>query len=618
MKKLLILTAMLTGSVAATYAQESGKLSGTVIGTTQSVDYGTNKPSTTANTRDMAFDGNMDTYFASYERSYTWTGLDLGSPYVITRVGWAPARRNRGDERILLGVFEGANTPDFMDALPLYIITEKGVYGTMSYSDVNCSKGFRYVRYVGPADERCNIAELEFYGYPGEGDESNLYRLTNLPTVSIQTVNGVIPSDKKNQINSIITIISANGKELLCDTGTVRLRGNGSVTFPKKPYRLKFNKKKRVLDSPGKAKKWVLVNNYGDKTLLRNQLAFEISRCMNMPFTPYSQPVDVILNGEYKGSYQLCDHVDVRKHRVNIEEMTPEDNSGTPLTGGYLVEIDARAPSEPSWFYSAKGIPVTIHYPDDDEITTQQHDYIENYFNQMEANWKDCLDLNTFLRHFLVGELSGNTDTYYSVFMYKHRDNDTLYTGPVWDFDLAFDNDRRTYPVNQKSDFVYRSGGSVVNSQMRQFVDDIVIRYEEAHAKMIDIWHEARHNGITKEHLLDIINNEAEHLQQSQRLNFMRWPVMEELVHQNPVVWGSYEAEVQNVRRFIEERLEWMDNKLDYTYDSDGITTTPAGYTPFTHIYNLSGQPCGNDARQLPKGIYIIRQRGITKKIFIR
>ena len=117
MKKLLLtMTLLCSGGIIL--AQDA-KLSGTVIGTTASVDYGTDKKSTTVNTRDMAFDGDLTTYFASYDRSYTWVGLDLGEPHVITRIGWCPARRNRGDERIVLGVFEGANSPDFMDALPL-------------------------------------------------------------------------------------------------------------------------------------------------------------------------------------------------------------------------------------------------------------------------------------------------------------------------------------------------------------------------------------------------------------------------------------------------------------------------------------------------------------------
>lgn len=593
------------------------KLSGTVIGTELAVDYGSNQPTTTKNTRENAFDGDLDTYFATYERSYTWVGLDLGQPCVISRIGWAPAFRNNGGSRIVLGVFEGANSPDFMDALPLYMITEPGTFRKMEYADVNCSKGFRYVRYVSPPDMRCNIGELEFYGRPGEGTDSVLYRITNLPTVSIHTENGVIPYDKIHQINSLITIISDKGKELQCDSGTIRQRGNGSNTFPKHPFRIKFNKKQRVLDAPAKAKKWTLINNYGDKTLMRNMIAFEMSRRMNMEYTPYIQSVDVLLNGEYQGNYQLCDQVDVRKKRVNVEEMTPEDNHEPEVTGGYLIEIDARASSEPSWFMSDMGNPVTLHYPDDDEITPEQYAYINNFFNTMEKQWETYLDQESFLRHFLIGELSGNTDTYYSVFMYKHRDNDTLYTGPVWDFDLAFENDRRTYPVNGKSSYIYRSGGSYTG-KMKTFVDNIVLNNKAAKARLLEIWEEARQGYINREYLFNYIDEQEEYLQQTQELNFKRWPVMNELVHQNPVIWGSYEAEVQNVRRFIEERLEWMDNKLGYTYVPSGITNTDIDIAQSCQIYNLSGQPCGDNLHALPKGIYIIKQGRNTRKVQIR
>ena len=118
-----------------------------------------------------------------------WVGLDLGEPYVITRVGYT-ASGSQGADRMLLSLFEGANSPDFMDALPLYFISEKPTNGTYTTADVNVSRGFRYVRYVGPNDVRCNIAELEFYGYEGEGDDSKFYQITNLPTVSIHTYNG--------------------------------------------------------------------------------------------------------------------------------------------------------------------------------------------------------------------------------------------------------------------------------------------------------------------------------------------------------------------------------------------------------------------------------------------
>lgn len=612
----LVLFALL--ALATLEASADDKLMGTVIGTRECVDYNnTSKMTTTVNTRTNAFDGDLNTFFATWERSYTWAGLDLGCPHIITRVGWSPRNDSQGEDRVVLGIFEGANSPDFMDALPLYLIDEKGKIGQMSYTDVNCSRGFRYVRYVGPADARCNIAELEFYGHPGEGDDTHLYQVTNLPTVSIHTLNNEIPYDKVHQIVSQLTIISDGGTKLLSEPGTTRERGNASRNFPKKPYRIKFDKKQQVLDAPGKAKKWTLINNYGDKTLMRNLLAFELSRQLGMPYTPFGAAVDVLLNGEYKGCYQLCDQVQVHKNRVNITEMSTSDNSGTSLTGGYLVEVDAYANQENSWFNSNKGNPVTIKSPDEDSITTQQKNYIKSYFNKMESQWTTYLDKNTFLRHFLVGELSGNTDTYWSVFMYKDRDNDTMYTGPVWDFDIAFDNDNRTYPVCNKSDYIYRSGGSCAGN-MKTFVDNIVIKNANAKKQMLAIWDEARQTGLTEENLVAFIDQMEAELNQSQRLNFMRWKIMNTKVHQNPKLWGSYTAEVQNVRRFMRERLAWMDRKLQYTYVPNDILDVNIDLSQPYQVFTLSGQPCGTSLSVLHPGIYVVRQGAVAKKFTVK
>ena len=583
-------------------ADDSDKLTGTVIGTTESVDYSTSQKSTTVNTREMAFDGNLNTCFASWERSYTWTGLDLGTPHVITRVGWSPRNDSQGEKRVLLGVFEGANREDFMDALPLYIIKEKGTIGQMSYATVNCSRGFRYVRYIGPSDARCNIAELEFYGSEGEGDDSHLVQLTNLPTVSIHTQDGVIPYDKETEIASQIAIISDDGAKLLSEPGGVRERGNASRGFPKKPYRIKFDKKQHVLDAPAKAKKWTLINNYGDKTLMRNLLAFELSRKMGMPYTPYGTAVDVLLNGEYKGCYQLCDQIEVKPERVNITEMTPEDNTGEALTGGYLIEVDAYAYDESSMFTSAKGNPVTIKSPDDNAITTNQHEYIHQYFNKMERQWSTYLDLNTFLRHFLVGELSGNTDTYWSTYMYKDRGDDMIYTGPVWDFDLAFENDNRTYPIMNLTDYIYRTKGSCAG-QMRSFVNNIVVYSSAAKAQLLTIWDEVRQGGLTEDYMIDYINAWEQTLDESQQLNFMRWPIMNQYVHQNPRLWGSYQAEVQNVRRYMKERIAWMDKKLGYVYVPAGIDMATSEKKDDQTVYDLSGRPV--NSTHLKAGLYI-------------
>ena len=348
------------------------RLTGTIIGTTLSVDYtNTSAPSTTVNTRENAFDGDLTTFFASWDRSFSWVGLDLGTPHVITRVAWSPRNDGQGPKRVNLGVFEGANREDFMDAVPIYIINENGVIGQLSSADVNCSRGFRYVRYVGPSDARCNIAEVEFYGHEGEGDDSNLFMIGGLPTVSIHTEGNVEPYDKITDIPSIISIIGDKGNNIIAQTGGTRERGNFSRTFPKRPYRIKFDSKQNVLDAPAKAKKWTLINNYGDKTLMRNLIAFHLSSVLEMPYTPYGTAVNVIMNGEYKGCYQLCDQIEVNKNRVNITEMKPTDNEGEALTGGYLIEVDAYAEDEISWFTSSNGTRATTKSRTEDEISTE-------------------------------------------------------------------------------------------------------------------------------------------------------------------------------------------------------------------------------------------------------
>ena len=235
----------------------------------------------------------------------------------------------------------------------------------------------------------------------------------------------------------------------------------------------------------------------------------------------------------------------------------------------------------------------------------------------MESQWETYLDKNTFLRHFLVGELSGNTDTYWSTFMYKDRGDDMMYTGPVWDFDIAFDNDNRTFPVCGKSDYIYRSGGSCAGN-MRTFVDNIVVRNSVAKQQMLTIWDEARQSGLTEENLVAFIDRMEVELEQSQRLNFQRWQIMNTFVHQNPKLWGSYQAEVQNVRRFMRERLAWMDKKLKYTFVPNPVLDISVNLAQSYQVFTLSGQPCGTTLDGLRPGVYVIRQGASSKKVILR
>ena len=553
-------------------------LTGTIIGTAESVDYSSGQASTTVNTAANAFDGNFSTFFASYERSKTWVGLDLGEKHVITRVGWSPREGSYGPKRVVLALFEGANDPNFLDGVPLYLVDQEGTVGSMSYADVNVSRGFRYVRYIGPNDARCNIAEVAFYGHTGEGDDTQFYQLTNLPTLSFHTVDNIDPYDKIHELVSSFTIIYADGTMIQEETGTTRYRGNGSLTNPKKPYRIKLDTQKRMfkdsdMRSPAKAKKWTLINNHDDKTLMRNLVAFEIARRMGYDYVPWSKPVDVIVNGEYKGCYQLSDQLTVDRNRINLTEMEPTDIEGEALTGGYLLELDGYASQETSWFTSASGNPVTIKSPDDEEIMPEQAAYIRREFNLMEAKilaanfddpvlgFRSKLDEKTLLQYWLTEELAGNPDAFWSCYFTKERGDERFHMGPVWDFDNAFDNDYRNFPTNDLGDFISlaRGGAGNFRALLKRIFSDQVLR-----DSMAVMWNNARaERGITKESLLAYIDSTAQELMQSQRLNFMRWPVLNQKVQVNPRAGGSYEVELGWLKEYLENRISWLDNFIN-------------------------------------------------------
>ena len=517
---------------------------------------------------DKAFDGDLNSILRANTANGGWVGLDLGERYIIAEIAYCPAG-GKGED-MLLGIFEGANEPDFGDAIPLYIIKEKPEEGQLTTTSVVCSRGFRYVRYVGPAGSYCNLAELEFYGDQGEGDDSRLIQLTNLPTIVIHTVDEEDIVVKEKYIKGIVSVISEEGSVIYTDSLEIRGRGNASWYFPKKPYRMKLKNKASLLGAPAVERNWTLINNYGDKTLMRNLLAFDLSKKLELAYTPFGTPVDVVLNGEYKGTYQLCDQIEVAPGRVEVEKMRASDTFLPNLAGGYLLEIDAYAYEEDSWFNSTTtGIPVTIKYPKDDEIVPEQTDYIKSFFDLMESSvfltngYRRYMDVPSFIRHFLVGEISGNTDTYWSTYLYKKRNEEFFRFGPVWDFDIAYENDFRTFPINKNPDWIYATTGSSAGSM--RFLVNRLFSYESFVQDLKDTYAAYRDNNIlSEETLLGVIDAYEQQLYNSQQLNFVRWDIMNSPEHMNPYVWGSYEAEVDNIRNYIRGRLNWMDVKLHY------------------------------------------------------
>jgi hypothetical protein len=201
------------------------------------------------------------------------------------------------------------------------------------------------------------------------------------------------------------------------------------------------------------------------------------------------------------------------------------------------------------------------------------------------------LDEGTFLRHFLVGEYAGNTDTYWSVKLAKRINDDRFYVGPVWDFDLGFENDWRTYSITEnaieKDDWVcfwdgMSSAAGETRNAIRQIMSD-----DEMVASLSQIYSQYRDNGtITKDVLEHVIDSCSNLLIESQEMNFKRWPIMDIKVHENPVIYGSYEAEVDNVRDYIMNRIDWLDGKLNYVPSIVNLNQSPESLA--VHIYSAN------------------------------
>ena len=147
------------------------------------------------------------------------------------------------------------------------------------------------------------------------------------------------------------------------------------------------------------------------------------------------------------------------------------------------------------------------------------------------------------------------------LFRSKDAADGKLYTGPAWDYDLGFENDYRTYPINNLPDFIYCTNGSAASDAIREMVSKIVKEDPEAKARLIELWEETLSDG----NLADLTSYMAESaalLQESQELNFKRWKILNQYTHMNFQALGSYSAELNTVRNYINGRLTRFDELI--------------------------------------------------------
>jgi hypothetical protein len=322
-----------------------------------------------------------------------------------------------------------------------------------------------------------------------------------------------------------------------------------------------------------KHKRWVLLANFMDRTLMRNLVSMKVASMMsNLAWTPGCQPVELVLNGKHMGSYLLIEQVRVDNHRVAITEMTPQDNVGDAVTGGYLLELDFHYDNEVQWTDPhghnnqwGNGIPFGVKYPDPDDLTPQQLTYIKGYisetanvlygnnFKDPEKGYAKYIDIDSFIDYWIVFEVMGNHELGNpgSVFMHKDRGG-KLVAGPCWDFDWGV----LSYNTSPQARSGLINHSSIWYGRLRQdpaFEAKLKARFNELLPKL--------------ETIPDYMDECERLLTESAKLNFAMWnPAEDASQNGGNIINGdermSFHDAVARLKSIYKDRLQVIPTKL--------------------------------------------------------
>lgn len=481
---------------------------------------------------------------------------------------------------------------------------------------------------------------------------------TNLPIVFIDVDGETISSYKR--ITARMKIIhNGNGEINYADTLThkgqrvdyegyvaLRYRGNSSYNrSDKKPYSFRTldksleqdgQKKKVEILGMGKDNNWALLAPFSDKSMIRDMLAFELSRPW-MEFVPQGRFCEVVLDGTYYGVFVLCEVVSKGKHRLNLPDPAVE---GDGLTGGYIVEVDRN--DDYSFLsnyhpvdgrgreYELNNIYIQYKFPDYEDLTDAQKNYIKSAVDKMEQSlasedyrnpetgYARYIDVMSFADYQLAKEFGHDVDGYrLSCKMYKRRDSeDSRFKLTLWDMNLAYGNS--DYYDGWRTDtWVYESNELLYYFNDPQFVPfwwyrlNADVNYQNI---LKERWAEYRHANFSNESLMALVDSMVSLLNShgAQQRNTQAWDNWGEYVWPNYYVAQDYDDEIDYLKEWLTDRIAWMDEKLEYDPNEPLKVRTATDTRRIVAYYTLDGKKTSTPVH----GFYIVKyDDGTTRKI---
>ena len=378
-------------------------------------------------------------------------------------------------------------------------------------------------------------------------------KFTGLPIIYLQT-DSFLPIDSKDDYILGDTWIDGGRGFDDFEESPMKIRGRGNSTweFPKKPFQMKLDDKAEFLGMP-KDKKWLFLAEYADKTMLRNKIAYEMGYISNLDWTPQARFAEVFINGEYNGTYNVTQKVEESNNRVALGDT------------GYLLELDQleRLDFDDVYFESTATDKFIVNIKEPSlEYDSEQYSYIVNLIGDFESalfganftsesnGYRQYIDIDSFVDWFLISEITKNVDSMFFSSIYLNViPGEQIKMGPLWDFDLAFGN-------VDYADSRYPEGWWVKYNPWyeRLFQDPYFV------AKIKERFEYFNNN---QDLIINKIDSYSEQLKWAQEENDDKWQTMGVFVWPNPVVFDTYQEEVDNMKSWYSTRMSWLESAID-------------------------------------------------------
>ncbi len=425
----------------------------------------------------------------------------------------------------------------------------------------------------------CRLLNLEKNYYYSFYDSDSRYRRqvpldsTNFPIVSLQTDELGIPYPDNKYIAHMGIINNAGSKNKPSDSYneyngriSISLRGQTSLHWPKKQFRIETqdttgeNLNVALLGMPPD-NDWILYGPFGDKSLIRNELAFILGRKLGY-YEPRTRFCELLLNGEGMGLYVLTEKIKRDANRVDIAALKATDITGIDVTGGYIVKYDKGSNN--------------IQYvdPDEDDIMPEQQTYINNFFKEYFAvlntsnfldplsGYKKYIDDQSLIDYIIINEIMRNCDAYlYSTYMYKDRDDrdGRIKFGPLWDFDFSMGNvNFQNANFTNGWQFAYSTNNKI---KVREILRDTTF-VNNLNAR----WVELRNGILCNDSIFYLIDSLSHHIEQARIRNYNIWPVIQYPLSYYDVYAKNYDEEISNIKSWLTAHLSWMDENMPKIY----------------------------------------------------